>query len=207
MSADLLFFIAIPKQSRHAPAKYGQFFKPAKAPAKEVEDRHLWLGRALTREEFNDEFPKAIKSLPIGYTQDIPIGIVAKNPEAASLSEIEDLKAKHAEEIRLIQEGVDTFTAEHNTNLRALSAKVEDLQRQLDAERASKESPATPEAATTPAEGTVVEEAAAGGVGADSEPQPAIPEPQTATPEMPEEGAAVAAKKKRGRPPANTDAQ
>lgn len=130
----LLYFITLVKMSRHAPGRYGQFLRPddGQEPCPEVRGLHLYLGRALTREEFNEHFPKAIASLPIGYTNDVPVGMVCETSgepvKAAQTDEVEQLKRQHADEVARIQQAVNEFTATHNENLRQAQSRIEELE-------------------------------------------------------------------------------
>lgn len=139
MSVSVL--IHLPKQSRHVCAKIGQFFRPDKPPCPEAADLHLWLGRPLTAQEFNVEFPQAVNrmqgTLPvlaklIEQTSPEESAPVGDGISREALDQIEALKKQHAEEIARIQEGVNEFTAQHNATVQRLEEENASLRAQIE---------------------------------------------------------------------------
>ena len=125
--------IHLVKRGRTTTARYGQFLRPDKAPHPCATDLHLWLGRELSIQEFNEMLPKAIRSVlstDTVYAQIIEREVPGDEPDAADL---EAVKAEHAAQIAMIQAGLDEFTAEHNKNLEEARARILELEALLPA--------------------------------------------------------------------------
>lgn len=123
--------IHLVKRGRTTTARYGQFLRPDKAPHPCATDLHLWLGRELSIQEFNEMLPKAIRSVlstDTVYAQIIEREVPGDEPDAADL---EAVKAEHAAQIAMIQAGLDEFTAEHNKNLEDARARILELESAL----------------------------------------------------------------------------
>jgi hypothetical protein len=142
--------IHLQKQSRHVNGRIGEFFRPdtGKAPHPLAEGLHIWQNKVLTDEEFNAEFPKAVKRMQdSGHVFGLILPSAAsveqtdalESLKAAHATEIEELKKKHAEEITLIQEGVNEFTEKHNAELAELRTALETIQ----ADKSEAEAPAS----------------------------------------------------------------
>lgn len=154
------FLIHLRKMNRNSNARYGRFVRPDKPPHPDATDLHLWLGRELSLEEFNEQFDVAVRSV---LTTDTVFGKaitreVLEPAGEADLALLESLKRQHAEEIAAIQEMVNTFTADANVKLREASAQIEekqlriqDLERQL-AEAVKAAEAAKPESSEAPGE-------------------------------------------------------
>lgn len=154
------FLIHLRKMNRNSNARYGRFVRPDKPPHPDAADLHLWQGRELTLEEFNQQFDVAVRSV---LTTDTVFGkaIVREVLEPAGEADsalLESLRRQHADEIAAIQEGVNEFTADANVKLREASAQIEaqqlriqDLERQL-AEAAKAAESTAPETSEAPVE-------------------------------------------------------
>lgn len=112
MSVRAIIYVS--QKSRWAPARYGQFVRPDNQPL------HLWKGRELTVEEFNEEWPKAVKSV----TDEVHAKILVDS-EAAAVGENFISKEVHEKALNEAQAAVDEFTKQCN-------ARLEGLQQALD---------------------------------------------------------------------------
>jgi len=160
------------KQSRFTNARVGGFLRPDKAPHPSVEGLHLWLGRELTADEFNEQFQKAVASVPLTPSNVIfgRVIVRADETDAPSVDVAGELQAKFDAQVAEMQAGVDRFVAEHNASLQALQARVAELE----AELADRPAPAldqqaesaTPPITTAPSEPLVEVEAPTDAAGA-----------------------------------------
>lgn len=127
------------KQSRHVNGRIGEFYRPdeGKAPHPLAEGLHIWQNKVLTAEEFNAEFPKAVKrmqdagqvfGLILPDAGEVDASKELEALKAAHAAEIETLKQTHAQEIALIQEGVNEFTTKHNAELAELRSALAAMQ-------------------------------------------------------------------------------
>jgi|GEM_PF-3419186 len=134
--------IHLVKRGRTTTARYGQFLRPDKAPHACATDLHLWLGRELSIQEFNEQLPKAIRSVlstDTVYAQIIEREMEGDEPAAAALEamkkEHEDalaaLKVEHAAALANVQQGVNEFTAEHNEKLEWARDRIAELEAAL----------------------------------------------------------------------------
>jgi hypothetical protein len=153
------------KKGRTTNSRYGQFVRPDKSPHPDAQDLHLWLGRELTIDEFNDELPKAIRS--VLTTDPVSCRIIVRGADEADTTEaIETLKAEHAAALEAVQAGVNAFTAEANSNIALLNAANDEQAvtiRTLETELAALKgaSDATKPESLEPSEAPVVEAAPA----------------------------------------------
>jgi len=160
------------KQSRFTNARVGGFLRPDKAPHPSVEGLHLWLGRELTADEFNEQFQKAVASVPLTPSNVIfgRVIVRADETDASSVDVAGDLQAKFDAQVAEMQAGVDRFVAEHNASLQALQVRVAELE----AELATRPAPAleerteSPPITTAPSEPLVEVEAPSDAAGATS---------------------------------------
>lgn len=161
------------KQSRYTNARVGGFLRPDKAPHPSVEGLHLWQGRELTADEFNEQFQKAIASVPLTPSNVILGRCIVRTDETdvpAAPDAAGDLQAKFDAQVAEMQAGVDRFVAEHNASLQALQARVAELE----AELATRPAPAleerteSPSITTAPSEPLVEVEAPTDAAGATS---------------------------------------
>ena len=123
--------IHLVKRGRTTTARYGQFLRPDKAPHACATDLHLWLGRELSIQEFNEQLPKAIRSVlstDTVYAQIIEREVPGDEPDAAAL---ETLKKEHEEALASVQQGVNEFTAEHNEKLEWVRDRIAELEAAL----------------------------------------------------------------------------
>jgi len=160
------------KQSRYTNARVGGFLRPDKAPHPSVEGLHLWHGRELTADEFNEQFQKAVASVPLTPSNVIfgRVIVRADETDAPSVDVAGELQAKFDAQVAEMQAGVDRFVAEHNASLQALQARVAELE----AELADRPAPAldqqaesaTPPITTAPSEPLVEVEAPTDAAGA-----------------------------------------
>jgi len=121
MSAVSAIIFLFHKKGRTTNARYGQFVRPDKSPHPEAQDLHLWQGRELSIAEFNDELPKAIRSV---LTTD-PVGCrILVRPGADEAGGAETLKAEHAAALEAVQAGVNEFTAEANLTIAAANEEL-----------------------------------------------------------------------------------
>jgi hypothetical protein len=159
------------KRSRNANARYGKFVRPDKAPHPSLQDLHLWLGRELSIEEFNREFPAAVKCV---LTTDQVFGTIIEREgeDDATKNDLEALKQEHEDKLAAIQSGVNAFTADANLQIAAANdqlatqaARIAELEKQL----AEATKPAAEGSTPSP---EVVDEA----------PSPTPPEPSDAPP-------------------------
>ena len=136
------------KQSRYTNARVGGFLRPDKAPHPSVEGLHLWQGRELTPDEFNEQFQKAVASVPLTPSNVIfgRVIVRADETDAPSVDVAGDLQAKFDGQVAEMQAGVDRFVAEHNASLQALQARVAELE----AELATRPAPALEERTESP---------------------------------------------------------
>ena len=134
--------IHLVKRGRTTSARYGQFLRPDKAPHECATDLHLWLGRELSLQEFNEQMPKAIRSVlstDTVFAQMIEREVPGDEPAAAALDalkkEHEDalaaLKTEHEQALASVQQGVNEFTAEHNEKLEWARARIASLEAAL----------------------------------------------------------------------------
>ena len=160
------------KQSRFTNARVGGFLRPDKAPHSSVEGLHLWQGRELTADEFNEQFQKAVASVPLTPSNVIfgRVIVRADETDASSVDVAGDLQAKFDAQVAEMQAGVDRFVAEHNASLQALQVRVAELE----AELATRPAPAleerteSPPITTAPSEPLVEVEAPSDAAGATS---------------------------------------
>lgn len=122
--------IHLVKRGRTTTARYGQFLRPDKAPHPCATDLHLWLGRELSIQEFNEQLPKAIRS--VLSTDTVYAQIIEREVEHPT-EDLEAVKAEHAAQIAMIQAGLDEFTADHNKNLEEARARILELEALLPA--------------------------------------------------------------------------
>jgi hypothetical protein len=108
--------------SRSGSDRWGQFLRS------HGEKEHHWLGRKLSPEEFNVEFPKALRFA--GPDRPL-VGRILAEPEASD-GEGDSCHtmpvAEHEAKIAEIQAGVDAWVAEHNQKLEAASARIAELE-------------------------------------------------------------------------------
>lgn len=112
------------KKGRTTNSRYGQFIRPDKSPHPEAQDLHLWLGRELSIEEFNEQLPKAIRSVMTTDPVSCKILVRPGADEAGSAEAIEALKKEHAEALEAVQAGVNTFTEEVNAQIAAANEEL-----------------------------------------------------------------------------------
>ena len=95
------------------------------------EKEHLWQGRKLTPEEFNIEFPKALRFA--GPDRPL-VGRILVEPEASD-GEGDSCQnmpvAAHEAKIAEIQAGVDAWVAEQNQKLVDAAARIAELESTL----------------------------------------------------------------------------
>ena len=128
--------IHLRRQGRFSPARSGQFVRPDKPPHPDAEGLHLWQGRALTVEEFNTEWAKAVRTQAGGMEAlhaTLLLTPIEGEQGGAAAEEIAKLKAAHEEQISNVQEGVDEFVAKHNATLAAKDARIAELEALLEA--------------------------------------------------------------------------
>lgn len=134
--------------SRAGSDRWGQFLRP------HGEKDHLWLGRKLTPEEFNAEFPKALRfagpDRPL--VGRILVEAEASDGEGDSCHNMP--LAEHEAKIAEIQAGVDAWVAEQNQKLEAAAARIAELEDLL----ASRPAPAVDEVIVEAPPPVVVEE-------------------------------------------------
>lgn len=108
--------------SRSGSDRWGQFLRA------HGEKEHLWLGRKLTPEEFNTEFPKALRFA--GPDRPL-VGRILVEPEASD-GEDDSCQnmpvAEHEAKIAEIQAGVDAWVAEQNQKLLDAAARIDELE-------------------------------------------------------------------------------
>lgn len=111
--------------SRAGSDRWGQFLRA------HGEKEHLWQGRKLTPEEFNAEFPKALRFA--GPDRPL-VGRILVEPEASDGegdSSHNMPVAEHEAKIAEIQAGVDAWVAEQNQKLLDAGARIAELEAQL----------------------------------------------------------------------------
>jgi hypothetical protein len=165
MSQEVTAIIHLVKKGRTANSRYGKFLRPDKAPHPDAMDLHLWEGRELSIQEFNELMPVAIRSV---VATDTVFGkIIVREGEAAegdaALLEtlkkeheqtLLNLKAEHQTNLEQVQAGVNEFVATHNANLELAKTRIDELEAQILASEATK-----PEVvASEPATDTISEE-------------------------------------------------
>lgn len=160
------------KQSRYTNARVGGFLRPDKAPHPSVEGLHLWQGRELTPDEFNEQFQKAVASVPL-TPSNVILGRVIVRPDEADAPAVDvagDLQAKFDAQVAEMQAGVDRFVAEHNASLQDLQARVAELEAELATRPAPdlEERTESPPITTAPSEPLVEVEALTDAAGATS---------------------------------------
>ncbi len=136
--------------SRSGSDRWGQFLRA------HGEKEHFWLGRKLTPEEFNTEFPKALRFA--GPDRPL-VGRILVEPEASD-GEGDSCHnmpvAEHEAKIAEIQAGVDAWVAEQNQKLLAAASRIAELESLLAVHQAPADTPT--EEATPPVEPTIPEE-------------------------------------------------
>lgn len=162
------------KQSRYTNARVGEFLRPDKAPHPSVDGLHLWQGRELTADEFNEQFQKAVASVPL-TPSNVIFGRVIVRPDETDAPAVDvagDLQAKFDAQVAEMQAGVDRFVAEHNASLQALQSRVAELEAELAARPApaleQQGESASPPITTAPSEPLVEVEAPTDAAGATS---------------------------------------
>lgn len=108
--------IHLDQKSRWASGRIGQFVRPS-----QNHPLHLWKGRELTVEEFNAEWPKAVKSV----TEDVHAKILIE-PESAASGENFISKEAHEKALNEAQAAVDEFTKQCNDKLAALQKALDE---------------------------------------------------------------------------------
>ena len=131
--------IHLVKKGRTANSRYGKFLRPDKAPHADATDLHLWEGRELSIQEFNELMPVAIRSV---VATDTVFGkIIVREVESAEgdAAEMEKLKKEHEAKIEAlktefqtnlaeVQVGVNEFTSTHNAKLAQAMARIAELE-------------------------------------------------------------------------------
>lgn len=192
--------IHVTQRSRFVPGRYGQFVRPDGQPL------HLWLGRELTIAEFNEQWPKAVKSVP----DTVHVKIIERPDESDTI-----LKSDHEQAMSAVQAGVDEFTKQCNDIIATKDARISELEKPLAAV------PTTPlpvlaepvvevveQVTEKPVVEPVIEEAPKTEVIAEASPAVVV-DPAAAPAEAPAPAAApkAAAKKAGPKPPKNTDSK
>jgi hypothetical protein len=91
------------------------------------EKEHLWMGRKLTPEEFNAEFPKALRFA--GPDRPLVGRILVESEVAGEGDSCHNMPlAEHEAKIAEIQSGVDAWVAEQNQKLLDAAARIEQLE-------------------------------------------------------------------------------
>lgn len=108
--------IHVTQRSRFVPGRYGQFVRPDGQPL------HLWLGRELTIAEFNEHWPKAVKSVP----DTVHVQIIERPDESDTI-----LKSDHEQAMSAVQAGVDEFTKQCNDIIATKDARISELEKAL----------------------------------------------------------------------------
>lgn len=108
--------IHVTERSRFVPGRYGQFVRPDGQPL------HLWLGRELTIAEFNEQWPKAVKSVP----DTVHVQIIERPDESDTI-----LKADHEQAMSAVQAGVDEFTKQCNDIIATKDIRISELEKAL----------------------------------------------------------------------------
>mgnify|MGYP006348137527 CR=1 FL=1 len=167
------------------------------------EKEHLWQGRKLTPEEFNTEFPKALRFA--GPDRPL-VGRILVEPEASD-GEGDSCQnmpvAEHEAKIAEIQAGVDAWVAEQNQKLVDAASRIAELESTLALHEAAAKlnqeaTPSTvqetiPEEPQGPSGGSEpVSAGAQAPVQPDSPPDVVIEAPQTPAPAKKAKGAAKA---------------
>lgn len=110
-------------QSRAASDRWGSFLRI------NGERNHWWLGRKLTVEEFNEEFPKAVKFA--GPDRPL-VGLIFVEGEGDAPEATEPVATitveAHDAQIADIQAGVDAWQADQNLKLEAAATQIADLE-------------------------------------------------------------------------------
>lgn len=181
MKAFAIITLAQPL-SRSGSDRWGQFLRTS------GEKEHFWLGRKLTPEEFNSEFPKALRFA--GPDRPL-VGRILVEPDASD-GEGDSCHtmsvAEHEAKIAEIQAGVDAWVAEHNQKLEAAAARIAELECLLPAP------PAAEAASLDVAEETIPD--APEGVSLGSDPAPAGAQVSDQPDSLPESADAPAPAKK-----------
>jgi hypothetical protein len=184
--------------SRAGSDRWGQFLRA------HGEKEHLWMGRKLTPEEFNAEFPKALRFA--GPDRPL-VGRILVEPEASD-GEGDSYHnmpvAEHEAKIAEIQAGVDAWVAEQNQKLLDAAARIEQLESTLALHEAAAK--LTEEATPPKVEETIPEEPQGPSEGSDSVSagaqtpnQPdSPPDVVNETPQVPAAPAPAPAKKAKG---------
>lgn len=108
--------IHVTERSRFVPGRYGQFVRPDGQPL------HLWLGRELTIAEFNEQWPKAVKSVP----DTVHVQIIERPDESDTI-----LKSDHKQAMSAVQASVDEFTKQCNDIIATKYARISELEKAL----------------------------------------------------------------------------
>jgi len=181
--------------SRSGSDRWGQFLRA------HGEKDHLWMGRKLTPEEFNTEFPKALRFA--GPDRPL-VGRILVEPEASAVEgdSCHNMPvAEHEAKIAEIQAGVDAWVAEQNQKLVDAASRIAELESTLALHEAAAKlnqeaTPSTvqetiPEEPQGPSEGSEpVSAGAQAPVQPDSPPDVVIEAPQTPAPAKKAKGAA-----------------
>lgn len=113
--------------SRAASERWGPFLRV------KDERNHWWLGRKLTIEEFNTEFPKAVK---FAGTDRPLVGLIYVENEDGQAESTEPVAmitvAEHEAKIADIQAGVNDWQAEQNAKIEAAQAQITSLEQARD---------------------------------------------------------------------------
>lgn len=178
--------IHLVKRGRTTTARYGQFLRPDKPPHACATDLHLWLGRELSIQEFNEQLPKAIRSVlstDTVYAQIIEREVEGDQTDAAALEALkqahekamEALKSEHAQALQAVQQGVNDFTAEHNEKLEWARDRISELEASLASAAAAPAAETAAGDATKP--GAVASETASDTISQDAGPSSEVGEP------------------------------
>lgn len=108
--------IHVTERSRFVPGRYGQFVRPDGQPL------HMWLGRELTIAEFNEQWPKAVKSVP----DSVHVQIIERPDESDMI-----LKSEHEKAMSAVQAGVDEFTKQCNDIIATKDTRILELEKAL----------------------------------------------------------------------------
>jgi len=108
--------IHVNERSRYTPGRYGQFVRP------DGQKLHMWLGRELTIAEFNEHWPKAVKSVP----DTVHVKIIERPDESDTM-----LKSEHEKAMSAAQAGVDEFTKQCNDIIATKDSRISELEKAL----------------------------------------------------------------------------
>lgn len=118
--SQITAIIHISQRSGFAPARYGQFVRADGQP--NGQKLHMWLGRELTIAEFNEQFPKAVKSVP----DEVFAKIIERPDENDTV-----LKSDHEKAMSAVQAGVDEFTKQCNDIIATKDTRILELEKAL----------------------------------------------------------------------------